>query len=142
MRQPALMFLVLALSATILCSRAVMAQNETEEPPEIVKLIKGAKSEERYETLAHYYEGQAEKARKQAKNFKAQYECYVAQEQANEKAGIEVRPSRLSSLCNRERVLYEDIAKQNDALAKVYRDMAHQAHEDAEKRRENPPPAK
>lgn len=142
MRQPALMFLALALSATILCSRGVMAQNETEEPPEIVKLIKGAKSEERYEDLARYYEKQAEKARKQAKNFKAQYECYVAQEEANEKAGIEVGPSRLSSFCNRERTLYEDIAKQNDALAKIYREMAHQAHEAAEKKGENPPAAK
>ena len=127
-----LIVLVLALSVPVLCSRGI-AQNE--EPTEIVRMIRGANSEERYEALARYYEEQAEKAQKQAKNFKAQYECYVEQEKANSKAGIDVGASTLSSFCNRERVSYEDIAKQNDALAKIYREMAQQAHEAEEKQR-------
>ena len=136
----ALMLLVLALSTTVVCSRGLMAQ--TEEPPEVVKMIKSAVSEKRYDDLARYYEGEAEKARKQAKNFKAQYECYVEQEQANEKMGIDVGASKLSSFCNRERVLYDDIAKQNEALAKIYRDMARQAHDAARKQPETPPASK
>jgi len=120
--------LALALSATFLCPRGLRAQTGNEAPsgqPNIVKLIKGANSQERYEALARYYEEQAEEARKEAKNFKAQYECYVEQEKANEAAGITLGPSKLSSFCYRERNQYEDIAKEDEALAKRYRDMAH-----------------
>jgi len=120
--------LALALSATCLFPSGLMAQTESEAPadePDIVQQIKGANSQERYEALARYYDEQAEKARKEAKNFKAQYECYVEQEKANEAAGIKLGPSKLSSFCYKERNQYVDIAKENEALAKLYRDMAN-----------------
>ncbi len=117
--------LVLAVGLSLLCSRDTLAQTEEATPvPDILKLIKGANSQERYEALARYYDEQAQKARKEAQNFKAQYECYVEQEKANEKAGIELGPSKLSSLCYRERNQYLDIAKEDDALARIYRQMA------------------
>jgi hypothetical protein len=83
--------LALALSAAVLCSRGAMAQTGNKEAtggPDVIELIRGANSQERYEALARYYDEQAEKARKEAKNYKAQYECYVEQEKANEKAGV------------------------------------------------------
>jgi hypothetical protein len=132
----------LALGATILCSRGVMAQGESGEaagPPEIIKLIKGANSQERYEALAHYYDEQAEKAHKEALNYKAQYECYVEQEKANKQTGIELGASKLSSFCYRERNQYSEIAKENEALAKMYRDMVQEA---AKQHPGNPPAAK
>jgi hypothetical protein len=95
-------------------------------PPEIIKLIKGANSRERYEALARYYEEQAQKAHKEALNYKAQYECYVEQEKANKQSGIELGASKLSSFCYRERNQYSDIAKENEGLAKMYRDMAQE----------------
>jgi hypothetical protein len=121
--------LALALAATILYSPGVTAQADSEKsagPPEIIKLIKGANSRERYEALARYYDEQAEKAHKEALNYKAQYECYVEQEKANKEAGIELGASKLSSFCYRERNQYSEIAKENEALAKMYRDMAQQ----------------
>jgi len=121
--------LALALGATFLCSHGTMAQTgsgEATSPPEIIKLIKGADSQERYEALARYYDGQAEEARKQAQNFKAQFECYVEQEKANREAGIKLDASKLGSFCYRERNQYSDIAKENDALAKMYREMAQE----------------
>jgi hypothetical protein len=134
--------LVLALGAAILCSRGVMAQAESGEavgPPEIIKLIKGANSQERYEALARYYGEQAEKAHKQAQNYKAQYECYVEQEKANKETGIKLEASKLSSFCYRERNQYSDIAKENETLAKMYRDMAQEV---AKPHPGNPPAAK
>src|SRR6516164_5732966 len=121
--------LALALAATLLCSHGAMAQGNKGEgagPPEIIKLIKGANSRERYEALARYYEEQAEKAHEEALNYKAQYECYVEQEKANKQAGIELGASKLSSFCYRERNQYSEIAKENEGLAKMYRDMAEQ----------------
>jgi hypothetical protein len=111
-----------------------MAQTGNKEAagePDVIKLIKGANSQERYEALARYYDEQAEKARKEAKNYKAQYECYVEQEKANEKVGLKLGASKLSSFCYRERSQYLDIAKENEGLAKIFRDMAHEvaAHE-------------
>jgi hypothetical protein len=45
---------------------------------------------------------------------------------SNEAAGIQLGASKLSSLCYRERNQYLDIAKENEALARIYRDMAHE----------------
>jgi hypothetical protein len=134
--------LALALGATLLCSRGVMAQGEAAGPPEIIKLIKGANSRERYEALAHYYEEQAEKAHKEALNYKAQYECYVEQEKANRQTGIELGASKLSSFCYRERNQYSEIAKENEALAKMYRDMAQEVAKQHPQPPGNPPPTK
>lgn len=134
--------LAFALGATILCSLGVLAQAENEEavgPPEIIKLIKGANSQERYEALARYYDEQAEKAHKEALNYKAQYECYVEQEKANKEVGIELGASKLSSFCYRERNQYSEIAKENEALAKMYHDMAQEV---AKQHPGNPPTAK
>ncbi len=132
--------LALALSAVILCSR-VMAQTENEETasqPDIVQMIKdanakGANTKERYEALARYYDEQAKKARKEGANYKAQADCFVAQEQANKKANITLGPSKLSSFCYRERKQYQDIAKEDEALAKTYRDIANEVAEQAGK---------
>lgn len=121
--------LALASSAIFLCPRGLVAQTEGEAlagGPDIVKLIEGANSQERYEALARYYDEQAEKARKEAQNYKAQYECYVGQEKANAATGIKLGASKLSSFCYRERSQYLDIAKENEAQAKIYRDMAHE----------------
>ena len=107
----------------------VTAQAESEGAAgesKIVELIKSANSQDRYEALARYYDEQAEKARKEAKNYQAQYECYVEQEKANTAAGIKLRASKLSSYCYRERSQYLDIAKENEELAKIYHDMAHE----------------
>ncbi len=87
-----------------------------------------------------YYDEQAEKARKEAQNYKAQYECYVEQEKANKQTGIKLDASKLSSFCYRERNQYTEIAKENEELAKMYRDMAQEVAK--QQHPENPPPAK
>jgi hypothetical protein len=116
--------LALASSAIFLCPRGLVEAPAS--GPDIVKMIKGANSQERYEALARYYEEEAAKAHKEAQNYKAQYECYVEQEKANKASGIKLGVSKLSSFCYRERSQYLDIAKENEALAKMYHDMAHE----------------
>ena len=125
--------LPLALTGILSGPWSVNPMAQTAKPGEplsdaqILEHIREANTAERYEALARYYEEQAAKARKEAQDYRAQYDCYVQQEKANEKAGISLAPSKLSSFCYSERKQYLDIAKENEAMAGVYREMAHEA---------------